>query len=188
MKMILTAIAIALVPAALMAQDHSHMQHQSGMTQKSGRSGASPLSEGGQAAFAAIQEAVARLEADPNTDWSKVDVEALRAHLIDMDNVVARAAVTQVPTQKGARFTITGVGPVVGSIQRMVAGHSMTMAGADGWQYRSSKTDKGAVLEVLSPDPRDVAKIRGLGFAGIMARGSHHQLHHYGIVTGAMSH
>jgi hypothetical protein len=33
----------------------------------------------GQAAFAAIQEIVAILEADPRTDWSKVNIDALRA-------------------------------------------------------------------------------------------------------------
>ena len=35
----------------------------------------------GQAGFAAIQEIVAILEADTTTDWTKVDVEALRQHL-----------------------------------------------------------------------------------------------------------
>src|SRR5438046_3161300 len=40
--------------------------------------------EPGQSAFAAIQEIVALLEADPGTDWTKVDIEALRRHLVDM--------------------------------------------------------------------------------------------------------
>ncbi|MFX5914869.1 hypothetical protein ABTE45_18800, partial [Acinetobacter baumannii] len=47
----------------------------------------------GQSAFAAILEIVALLEADPATDWSKVNIEALRQHLIDMDNVTLRADV-----------------------------------------------------------------------------------------------
>src|SRR5437763_2768602 len=37
----------------------------------------------GQAAFGAISEIVRLLKADPNTDWSKVNIEALRQHLID---------------------------------------------------------------------------------------------------------
>jgi hypothetical protein len=45
----------------------------------------------GQAAFGAIQEIVRLLEADPNTDWSKVDLEALRQHLIDMNDVTLKA-------------------------------------------------------------------------------------------------
>jgi hypothetical protein len=45
----------------------------------------------GQDAFGAIQEIVQILDADPNTDWSKVDLEALRQHLIDMNEVTLRA-------------------------------------------------------------------------------------------------
>src|SRR5437879_13280128 len=41
----------------------------------------------GQDAFGAIQEIVQMLEADPKTDWSKVDLEGLRQHLIDMNEV-----------------------------------------------------------------------------------------------------
>src|SRR5437764_5713379 len=35
----------------------------------------------GQAAFGAIQEVVELLEADPTTDWAKVNIAALREHL-----------------------------------------------------------------------------------------------------------
>src|SRR6516165_7172350 len=38
----------------------------------------------GQDAFGAIQEVVQILEADPTTDWSKVNIDALRQHLVDM--------------------------------------------------------------------------------------------------------
>lgn len=36
----------------------------------------------GQDAFGALQEIVGILEADPATDWSKVDLDGLREHLI----------------------------------------------------------------------------------------------------------
>jgi hypothetical protein len=49
-----------------------------------------------QAAFATIADVVRKLTADSTTDWSKVNIEALRLHLIDMDDVVMRSAVTQV--------------------------------------------------------------------------------------------
>src|ERR1700746_480633 len=45
----------------------------------------------GQDAFGAIQEIVQILDADPKTDWSKVDLEALRQHLIDMNEAKLRA-------------------------------------------------------------------------------------------------
>ena len=48
----------------------------------------------GQDAFAAIQEVVEILTADPKTDWSKVNIDALRQHLIDMNNVTLNAKVT----------------------------------------------------------------------------------------------
>jgi hypothetical protein len=34
---------------------------------------------------------LAILDADPKTDWSNVDLEALRQHLIDMNEVTLRA-------------------------------------------------------------------------------------------------
>src|SRR5260370_6241702 len=45
----------------------------------------------GQDAFAAIQENGQILDADPKTDWSKIDLEALRQHLIDMNDVTLRS-------------------------------------------------------------------------------------------------
>src|SRR5690348_15857413 len=48
----------------------------------------------GQDAFGAIAEVVQILDADPKTDWSKVNLERLRQHLIDMNEVVLRAQVT----------------------------------------------------------------------------------------------
>ena len=47
----------------------------------------------GQDAFGAIAEIVRLLDADPQTDWSQVDLERLRQHLIDMNDVVLRAEV-----------------------------------------------------------------------------------------------
>ena len=38
--------------------------------------------EPGQGAFGALHEIVRILEADPRIDWSKVDLDALREHLI----------------------------------------------------------------------------------------------------------
>src|SRR4051794_4975790 len=74
--------------------------------------------EPGQSAFAAIQEIVQILEADPATDWRTVNVEALRQHLIDMDNVTMRADVKNEPVEGGMNFIVSGTGPVRDSIQR----------------------------------------------------------------------
>ena len=77
----------------------------------------------GQAAFAAIAEIVRILEADPKTDWSKVNLEALRQHLIDMDDLTLRATVATQPVTGGATFTVTGAGRVRDAIRRMAKEH-----------------------------------------------------------------
>jgi hypothetical protein len=143
--------------------------------------------QSGQAAFAAIQEIVGILEADPKTDWSKVDIEALRQHLIDMNNVTLASAVTSEPVPGGMRYRVAGAGAVRESIRRMVNAHASTMNGVDGWRFEASEVEDGATLTVLPP-AKDMAKLRGLGFIGVMTRGMHHQLHHLMLARGDNPH
>lgn len=143
--------------------------------------------EPGQGAFAAIQEIVSILQADPATDWSKVDITALRNHLVDMDNVTLQARAEGVPVDGGMRFTVTGEGAVRDSIRRMVAAHARTMDGYKGWHYAAVDVPGGAALTVQVPPP-DRAKLRGLGFFGVMAYGMHHQRHHLMIASGMSPH
>src|SRR5215216_7575153 len=81
-----------------------HAAHQAAMAECAGALPTSP----GHAAFGAISEIVRLLEADPKTDWSKVNVEALRQHLIDMDHVTMRADVVQRTVAGGMHLDITG--------------------------------------------------------------------------------
>jgi hypothetical protein len=148
---------------------------------------ASKPTQPGQAAFAAIQEIVEILEADPTTNWSKVNIEALRQHLIDMDNVTLRAEVKSEPVDGGMRFVVSGVGPVKESVQRMVMAHAATMNGVGDWKFSAYETDAGATLTVLTP-AKDSEKLRGLGFVGVMTRGMHHQRHHLMIARGDNPH
>jgi hypothetical protein len=143
--------------------------------------------EAGQSAFAAIQEIVSILEADPQTDWTKVDIEALRQHLIDMHNVTVEANVSAEPLPAGMHFTVTGTGPVVESIQRMVSAHAATMNGVDGWSFSAANVNDGAVLSVGVPPP-DMQKVQSLGFIGVMTHGMHHQEHHLMIARGDHPH
>lgn len=144
------------------------------------------LAEPGQSAFAAIQEIVARLTADPTTDWSRVNIEALRLHLIDMDNVMMRARIEASEIEGGARYRVTGPSEVFPSIQRMVRGHSQELE--SGWVVEQMATVDGAVISIADPTGRDKARIRGLGFAGMLTLDNHHQPHHYGIAAGTMRH
>ena len=182
---------VFLLPAAAMAQqqgavDHSAMDH--GTMMHPGASTPSGVTEGGQAAFAAIAEIVSLLAADPATDWNKVDIEGLRQHLIDMDNVTLHAQVAATSTETGARFEVwSDDSSVQASIQRMITAHVATMNGVNGWTLTSAKTDRGATLEVAGK-ATDSAMIQGLGFIGVMALGTHHQAHHLAIALGQNPH
>ncbi len=145
--------------------------------------GGSPLSEPGQSAFAAIAEVVKALEADPNTDWNSVNIDALREHLRDMDVVTIDSTAVAEDVDGGVRFTITGAPDVVPSITRMALGHAGVMDGVDGWKYSAEALENGATLTVLVPEA-DLAKLKAIGFYGMLASGMHHQPHHWMMANG----
>jgi hypothetical protein len=144
--------------------------------------------ETGQAAFAAIQEIVAMLDADPATNWAKVDIEDLRQHLIDMNNVTLGAIVEVAELEGGIRFSVSGDGLVRESVWRVVMAHAATMNGVDGWKFAAETSDSGATLTVSPPDQASMAKLRALGFIGVMTLGMHHQQHHWMLATGMDPH
>jgi hypothetical protein len=191
------AIVVCLIPAASFAQsnpdrqsgggaDHLQMMQHHHMMREEGAASNAPT-QPGQSAFAAIQEIVGILEADPKTDWSKVNIDALRQHLIDMNNVTLAADVKSEPVAGGIRFIITGSDGVRDSIRRMVIAHAETMNGVDGWGFEASEIEGGASL-IVRPPASDAAKLRGLGFLGVMTRGMHHQMHHLMIARGENPH
>ena len=142
----------------------------------------------GQDAFGTVQEIIRILDADPNTDWSKVNIETLRQHLIDMNEVTLNAKAVATPADGGARYEVSGEGRTLEAIRRMVLAHSHEIDGMNGWAVRAEPVATGAVLTVTASDPRQAARIRGLGFIGIMAQGSHHQMHHLAMARGEFSH
>jgi hypothetical protein len=179
MKMMLRTLGVVILiwPMAGAAQEH-----QPGMTHVGVNA---PVSEPGQGAFAAIAEIVARLQSDPATDWTRVDIEALRQHLIDMDTVTLRSAVEVAEVPGGATFVVSANDPgVVASTIRMVTAHAATMDDPAGWRYQVTTSDTGAVMTVTG----DSAQIRALGFVGVLTVGMHHQAYHWAIATGAGPH
>lgn len=158
-------------------------QHTSPMKPGAGQVATEP----GQGAFAAIQEVVELLEADPTTDWSKVNIDALRQHLIDMDNVTLHAEVRSEDVDGGVRFIATGSGAVVGSIQRMTLAHVKVMNGIEGWTLAAAPVDGGAALTVKAP-AKDLPKVKALGYIGVLTLGMHHQMHHLMIARGQNPH
>jgi hypothetical protein len=143
----------------------------------------------GQDAFAAIAEVVRILEFDPATDWSKVDLERLRQHLIDMNEVVLRAAVKATPVTGGLAMDITGSGRTAQSIRAMVIPHATELDRMPGWSAKTEAISGGVRLTVTARDPSDArtaTKIRGLGFAGLLVQGGHHGPHHLAMAKGEL--
>jgi hypothetical protein len=171
----------------------SMMQHHEQMMQMMARMHGARMPAGaptlpGQDAFGALGEIVALLEADPATDWSKIDLEALRQHLIDMNEVTLNAAAAPKQVDGGIQIAVTGTGRTLAAIQRMLAMHAAEIDGQKGWSAKTSPLPDGVLLTVTTTDPKEVAHLRGLGFAGIMVEGSHHQAHHLAIAKGEPMH
>jgi hypothetical protein len=171
---IVTLFAVAPVYA-----QHSH-DHMGGMPQT-----VLPT-EPGQGAFAAISEIVALLRANPETDWSAVEIAALRQHLIDMDDLVTHAEVTTEDVPNGARFRVQTIGLGGSAVSRMVPTHAPVLSADTGWESQVLLNGGEIVWTVTSS--RDAKMIRALGFFGLMAVGNHHQPHHLGMATGSMVH
>ena len=142
----------------------------------------------GQDAFGAIQEIVRILDAAPDTDWSKVNLEALRQHLIDMNEVTLKADAAATPIDGGLEIAVTGDGRTVGAIQRMLSAHAVELNQMSGWSAKTVSLPNGVLLTVTSKDPHEVEHIRGLGFVGLLVSGAHHQQHHLAMATGRFSH
>ena len=142
----------------------------------------------GQDAFGAIQEVVRKLDADPKTDWSKVDLEGLRQHLIDMNEVTLTADAASKPIDGGLQMAVTGSGRTLAAIQRMVPAHAQEISGVNGWSARTEPIANGVLLVVTANDAKEMQRIRGLGFIGILVSGSHHQPHHLAIAKGESPH
>lgn len=141
----------------------------------------------GQDAFGAIAEIVQLLDADPQTDWSQVDLERLRQHLIDMSEVVLRAEVKPSPVPGGLVLDVTGAGRTELAIRAMVVPHAAELDQMPGLAAKTEVIPGGVRLAVTARDAEDgkaVARVRGLGFIGLLTLGAHHQPHHLAMAKG----
>jgi hypothetical protein len=167
-----------------MMQGQAGMHGGMGQAQQSGS--ATPIMPG-QDAFGAIQEIVRILESDPDTDWSKVNIEALRQHLIDMEEVTLHAVAAQRDLDNGVEITVTGEGRTLAAIKRMLPEHIRELK-AVGWNADSGEMPNGVRLTILATEAQPLAKLKALGLMGIMVQGSHHQEHHLMMARGELAH
>lgn len=143
-----------------------------------------------QAVFGAVQEAIRVLEADPETDWSAVDMEALRQHLIDMHHVAMNVEVVdKEPVEGGAQLTARALGSEArASLERVLETHPMMLREEAGWEVQVETDGPSHRITVTDPEGTDAEKIRALSYIGLLAYGSHHQTHHQHLVQGRHPH
>lgn len=137
----------------------------------------------GQDAFGTIQEIVQILQADQTTDWSKVNIAALRRHLIDMNEVTLHATAAERTLDNGIEIAVTGEGRTLEAIKRMVPAHVSEMREI-GWTIKNDDLPNGVRLTVTASEAQPLAKLKALGFMGIMVQGGHHQPHHLMMAKG----
>lgn len=184
---LLLSLGLSSMPAVARQHDHARM-HGANHGDPTGSSGATELSSGGEAIFEALAEVVAVLESDPTTDWSAVDIDALRAHLLDMTALFQRAEASTEEIPGGARFRITGPPDALTAAGRMGPAHARMLESEHRWSVSTTVGDDAVVLEVTGPDQAAADRIRGLGFFGLMSSGSHHRPHHLAIARGRSPH
>ena len=82
---------------------------------------------------------------------------------------------------------VTGIGRTVGAIRRMVVPHMAELNGLPVWTATAEEIPNGLRLTVVARSPDDartVARIRALGFIGLLVQGAHHQAHHLAMAKG----
>jgi hypothetical protein len=141
----------------------------------------------GQDAFGAIQEVVRILESDPTTDWSKVNIAALREHLVDMNEVTLRARAETRVMNNGVAIAITGEGRTLDAIRRMVPAHVHELREI-GFDAVTGELPNGVMLTVTASAAQPLTKLKALGFMGLMVQGGHHQPHHLMMAKGEFVH
>ena len=177
--LVFATLAFAGSTLQVSAQHAGHAAHQMGQ--------AVPQ-EPGNGAFAAIAEIVALLADDPATDWDKVDIDALRVHLVDMNALVLGANVSTDELADGLRMTVDGTGRAGVAAARMVPAHGPVLLAETGWSSAVETIGPSIVWTVQSTNPDDAVRIKSLGFFGLMAVGDHHRQHHLAIARGSRAH
>lgn len=176
------SVVAGTAPAVAQQRDHAaHIQHMGSIAQ-------TMPTMPGQDAFGAIQEIVRILEADPNTNWEKINLSGLREHLVDMNEVTLRAQGLERSIENGLQVDVTGSGRTLKAIKRMIPAHGRELNQLPNWRATTEQIPNGVRLTVISDMSSEIAHIRGLGFIGLIVSGSHHQPHHLMMARGEHIH
>ena len=186
-------LIIGLLLSSVLYASGDHMGnhlHEGKMTNHMTTDGKIALLEAGNDAFGTIQEVIKKLESDPETDWSKVDIEALRVHLSDMqDMTINIEVISQNDIPNGVETTIKATTPrAYKALKRAFMAHPKQLKKDTGWNMKVEEKNKNFIIKATTSKKNEIAKLRGLGYIGLMAYGSHHQPHHWMIATGKNPH
>ena len=187
--LILAVLVFMSLTGPVQAQHHHAHSSERGQTPSSAAR-STVLQAPGQAVFGAVQEAIRRLEADSTTDWSQVDVARLRQHLLDMHHVAMHVTVEQeTPIENGVRLRVRPTTEAArASLDRVLDAHPHMLKQEAGWSMTVEEQGDAYVLRTTTDDPSETAKIRALGYMGLLAYGQHHQRHHWHLVKGKHPH
>lgn len=148
--------------------------------------------EAGNDAFGTIQEIIKILQRDNQLDWRTVNLEALRAHLIEMQDMTLNVEViAQTPINNGF---VTLIKPTTErartSMQKVFVVHPKMLVQENGYSMTviTKNNHFKVTVTVETTDRQAIAKLQGLGYIGVMALGDHHQAHHLAIAKGLSPH
>lgn len=172
--------------AVYAADEHSTEHHQ----QTTAPNQTAPLTEAGNDIFGTIQEVIVNLNASPNTDWTKVDMPALKMHLFDMrDMTINIEVVSQKALHNGSEILIRPTDERARqAMERILSAHPAQLKKEAKWEMQVQKKGLQYLLTTTTDKPEEVSKIIGLGYIGLMAYGRHHQAHHFSLATGGNPH
>lgn len=150
----------------------------------------SHLTEAGNDAFGTLQEVLQQLRDEPKTDWSKVNLESLRQHLVDMRNFTLGVdVVSQISITNGVEIILVpDTQRVAKSLDRVFAAHPAQLKRETGWTMSTVKVNGQYKIIVTGKSKADTLKIRGLGYIGVMVWGNHHKNHHWMMAKGYNPH
>ncbi len=83
----------------------------------------------------------------------------------------------------GIEIAVTGEGRTLEAIKRMVPAHVSELREI-GWNAKSEDLANGVKSAVTASEAQPLAKLKALGFMGIMVQGGHHQPDHLMMAKG----
>jgi len=197
MKFILKAAIIThlLISSILYANNNDHSgnhMHNGEMSNHSNLNNTPSiiLKEAGNDIFGTIQELISKLSNDPNTNWEKVNIEILRQHLLDMNDMTFNVElISQRAIKNGVESIIKAkTKRSEEALERIFQAHPSQLKKETNWDMHVLKNNGQYILSTTTTNQKDIPKIRALGYIGLMAIGSHHQKHHLLMATGGNPH